>query len=78
LQANLQLQLQKTQNSNSELLLAVTDLEAMLEQKNNEICLPIQNPRRLLLAVTDLEATASKLDVAWLQYNITRDIIWFF
>ncbi|KAJ1391057.1 NT-type C2 domain [Sesbania bispinosa] len=35
--ANLQLQLQKTQNSNSELLLAVTDLEAMLEQKNKEI-----------------------------------------
>ncbi|XP_027363520.1 paramyosin [Abrus precatorius] len=37
LSANLQLQLQKTQNSNSELLLAVTDLEAMLEQKNKEI-----------------------------------------
>ncbi|MED6222807.1 hypothetical protein PIB30_068020 [Stylosanthes scabra] len=35
--ANLQLQLQKTQSSNSELLLAVTDLEAMLEQKNKEI-----------------------------------------
>ncbi|XP_061369541.1 uncharacterized protein LOC133312380 [Gastrolobium bilobum] len=35
--ANLQLQLQKTQNSNSELLLAVTDLEAMLEEKNKEI-----------------------------------------
>ncbi|KAG5152798.1 hypothetical protein JHK84_029270 [Glycine max] len=37
MKANLQLQLRKTQNSNSELLLAVTDLEAMLEQKNNEI-----------------------------------------
>ncbi|KAF7821836.1 MAR-binding filament-like protein 1-1 [Senna tora] len=34
---NLQVQLQKTQNSNSELLLAVSDLEAMLEQKNKEI-----------------------------------------
>ncbi|KAL5069877.1 hypothetical protein RYX36_020764 [Vicia faba] len=34
---NLQLQLLKTQNSNSELLLAVTDLEEMLEQKNKEI-----------------------------------------
>lgn len=34
---NLHLQLQKTQNSNSELLLAVTDLETMLEQKNKEI-----------------------------------------
>lgn len=34
---NLQLQLLKTQNSNSELLLAVTDLEEMLEQKNEEI-----------------------------------------
>ncbi|KAL2324526.1 hypothetical protein Fmac_023584 [Flemingia macrophylla] len=37
LNANLQLQLRKTQNSNSELLLAVTDLETMLEQKNKEI-----------------------------------------
>ncbi|TKY51291.1 spindle pole body protein pcp [Spatholobus suberectus] len=37
LSANLQLQLRKTQNSNSELLLAVTDLEAMLEEKNKEI-----------------------------------------
>ncbi|PNY10545.1 ATP binding protein [Trifolium pratense] len=35
--ADLQLQLQKTHNSNSELLLAVTDLETMLEQKNKEI-----------------------------------------
>lgn len=35
--SNLQLQLRKTQNSNSELLLAVTDLEAMLEEKNKEI-----------------------------------------
>ncbi|XP_028806198.1 golgin subfamily A member 6-like protein 22 isoform X1 [Neltuma alba] len=37
LNSNLQIQLQKTQNSNSELLLAVEDLEAMLEQKNKEI-----------------------------------------
>ncbi|XP_019427713.1 PREDICTED: putative leucine-rich repeat-containing protein DDB_G0290503 isoform X1 [Lupinus angustifolius] len=37
LSSNLQMQLQKTQNSNSELLLAVTELEAMLEQKNKEI-----------------------------------------
>ncbi|XP_020205935.1 golgin subfamily A member 6-like protein 22 [Cajanus cajan] len=37
LNANLQLQMRKTQDSNSELLLAVTDLEAMLEQKNKEI-----------------------------------------
>ncbi|KAL2967329.1 hypothetical protein AAZX31_16G169700 [Glycine max] len=35
--SNLQLQLQKTQNSNSELLLAVRELEAMLEQKNKEL-----------------------------------------
>ncbi|GFP85142.1 hypothetical protein PHJA_000658000 [Phtheirospermum japonicum] len=32
--ANLQIQLQKTQESNSELLLAVQDLDEMLEQKN--------------------------------------------
>ncbi|XP_042512330.1 myosin-3-like [Macadamia integrifolia] len=37
LNANLRLQLQKTQESNSELLLAVQDLDEMLEQKNKEI-----------------------------------------
>ncbi|XP_019449842.1 PREDICTED: myosin-11-like [Lupinus angustifolius] len=37
LSVNLRLQLQKTQNSNSELLLAVREFEAMLEQKNKEI-----------------------------------------
>uniref|UniRef100_A0A1S4DIJ9 Myosin-14 n=3 Tax=Nicotiana TaxID=4085 RepID=A0A1S4DIJ9_TOBAC len=35
--ANLQIQLQKTQESNSELILAVQDLDEMLEQKNQEI-----------------------------------------
>jgi len=35
--SNLKLQLQKTQNSNSELLLAVRELEAMLEHKNKEL-----------------------------------------
>ncbi|XP_031125282.1 myosin-7-like [Ipomoea triloba] len=35
--ANLQIQLQKTQESNSELILAVHDLDEMLEQKNQEI-----------------------------------------
>lgn len=37
LNANLRLQLQKTQESNTELILAVRDLEEMLEQKNGEI-----------------------------------------
>ncbi|KAJ4957326.1 hypothetical protein NE237_014109 [Protea cynaroides] len=37
LNANLRLQLQKTQESNSELLLAVQDLDEMLQQKNREI-----------------------------------------
>ncbi|CAN4077760.1 unnamed protein product [Withania somnifera] len=41
LNANLQIQLQKTQESNSELILAVRDLDEMLEQKNQEIaCRP--------------------------------------
>ncbi|KAJ8526902.1 hypothetical protein K7X08_029379 [Anisodus acutangulus] len=41
LNANLQIQLQKTQESNSELILAVRDLDEMLEQKNQETsCLP--------------------------------------
>ncbi|KAH6833614.1 hypothetical protein C2S53_018340 [Perilla frutescens var. hirtella] len=37
LNTNLRIQLEKTQESNSELILAVQDLEEMLEQKNNEI-----------------------------------------
>lgn len=37
LNSNLRLQLQKTQESNSELILAVRDLDEMLEQKNREI-----------------------------------------
>ncbi|XP_039137599.1 thyroid receptor-interacting protein 11-like isoform X2 [Dioscorea cayenensis subsp. rotundata] len=37
LNANLQLQLQKTKESNSELILAVRDLDELLEQKNREI-----------------------------------------
>ncbi|KAG6428674.1 hypothetical protein SASPL_112927 [Salvia splendens] len=37
LNANLRVQLQKTQESNSELLLAVKDLDDMLEQKDREI-----------------------------------------
>ncbi|CAJ1937465.1 unnamed protein product [Sphenostylis stenocarpa] len=38
LNANLQLQLTKTQESNSELVLAVKDLDELLEQKNRELC----------------------------------------
>ncbi|KAK7399227.1 hypothetical protein VNO78_10406 [Psophocarpus tetragonolobus] len=37
LNANLQLQLKKTQEANAELVLAVQDLDEMLEQKNREI-----------------------------------------
>ncbi|WJX53919.1 hypothetical protein P8452_39862 [Trifolium repens] len=37
LNANLRLQLKKTQESNAELVLAVQDLDVMLEQKNREI-----------------------------------------
>ncbi|KAK1353333.1 Keratin, type I cytoskeletal 18 [Heracleum sosnowskyi] len=37
LNANLRIQLQKTQESNSELILAVQDLDEMLEEKNKEI-----------------------------------------
>ncbi|GMY30278.1 COP1-interactive protein 1 [Fagus crenata] len=37
LNANLRLQLQKTQESNNELLLAVRDLDEMVEEKNREI-----------------------------------------
>ncbi|RAL44385.1 hypothetical protein DM860_011662 [Cuscuta australis] len=37
LNANLQIQLEKTQDSNSELILAVRDLDEMLEQKDKEV-----------------------------------------
>ncbi|KAJ4712082.1 putative Myosin heavy chain-related protein [Melia azedarach] len=37
LNANLRLQLEKTQESNNELILAVQDLDEMLEQKNKEV-----------------------------------------
>ena len=37
LNANLRIQLQKTQESNNELILAVQDLDEMLEEKNKEI-----------------------------------------
>ncbi|KAF3448541.1 hypothetical protein FNV43_RR09254 [Rhamnella rubrinervis] len=37
LNANLRLQLQKTQESNTELILAVRDLEEMLQQKNGDV-----------------------------------------
>ncbi|XP_044484541.1 myosin-4-like isoform X2 [Mangifera indica] len=40
LNANLRIQLQKTQESNSELMLAVQDLDEMLEQRNREISNP--------------------------------------
>ncbi|KAL2348056.1 hypothetical protein Fmac_002056 [Flemingia macrophylla] len=38
LNANLQLQLKKMQESNAELVLAVQDLDEMLEQKNRDMC----------------------------------------
>ncbi|KAG0472939.1 hypothetical protein HPP92_014796 [Vanilla planifolia] len=40
LNANLRLQLHKTQEANSELILAVQDLEQLLEQKNTQIACP--------------------------------------
>ncbi|XP_058009642.1 uncharacterized protein LOC110662298 isoform X2 [Hevea brasiliensis] len=43
--ANLRLQLQKTQESNAELMLAVKDLEEMLEQKNRETSDPANRSR---------------------------------
>ncbi|PIN27210.1 hypothetical protein CDL12_00003 [Handroanthus impetiginosus] len=43
LNANLRIQLQKTQEANAELLLAVRDLDEMLEQKNLEITNPMKN-----------------------------------
>ncbi|XP_050227966.1 uncharacterized protein LOC126677415 [Mercurialis annua] len=45
LNANLRLQLQKTQEANAELILAVTDLEAMLEQKKGDIADPPNKPK---------------------------------
>lgn len=56
---NLRLQLQKTQESNSELILAVRDLEEILEQKNSEIA-DISNRPESTEDAAGLKATISK------------------
>ncbi|KAL6280340.1 hypothetical protein ACE6H2_017221 [Prunus campanulata] len=56
---NLRLQLQKTQESNSELILAVRDLEEILEQKNSEIA-DISNRPESTENAAGLKATISK------------------
>ncbi|XP_077241808.1 uncharacterized protein LOC143882217 isoform X2 [Tasmannia lanceolata] len=76
LNANLRLQLQKTQKSNSELILAVRDLEDLLEQKNkeasNNCCSPIavgsetnENGREIKFAIggSHLSRTKSNQEV---------------
>ncbi|KAM2729259.1 hypothetical protein EV1_000671 [Malus domestica] len=56
---NLRLQLQKTQESNSDLILAVRDLEEILEQKNSEIANLSSRPESCGDAA-GLKATISK------------------
>ncbi|XP_068308537.1 intracellular protein transport protein USO1-like [Pyrus communis] len=56
---NLRLQLQKTQESNSDLILAVRDLEEILEQKNSEIANPSNRPESCGYAA-GLKETISK------------------
>ncbi|XP_028804790.1 myosin heavy chain, striated muscle [Neltuma alba] len=61
LNANLQLQLKKTQESNAELVLAVQDLDGMLEQKNREVC-NVSNNYRLSKNFQELRGNLSKYE----------------
>ncbi|GFZ16483.1 myosin heavy chain-related protein [Actinidia rufa] len=62
LNANLQLQLQKIQESNSELILAVRDLDEMLEQKNREI-VKLSSRSATSENLDDLQETRSKSEM---------------
>ncbi|KAA8520807.1 hypothetical protein F0562_011480 [Nyssa sinensis] len=59
LNTNLRIQLQKTQESNSELILAVQDLDEMLEQKNREI-LNLSNRSATIKDTGELRETNSR------------------
>lgn len=61
LNVNLRLQLQKTQESNSQLILAVQDLDEMLEEKNREI-LGLSNKSAVSENANDLREINSKCD----------------
>nr|GMD99081.1 myosin-7-like isoform X2 [Ipomoea batatas] len=60
--ANLQIQLQKTQESNSELILAVHDLDEMLEQKNKEM-MNLSSNSVICDDAVNLRAANSKHDI---------------
>ncbi|RDX88436.1 hypothetical protein CR513_29964, partial [Mucuna pruriens] len=62
LNANLQLQLKKTQESNAELVLAVQDLDEMLEQKNREVC-SLSNKHEQGKNSRELEGNLSKCEM---------------
>ncbi|KAF0928848.1 hypothetical protein E2562_010706 [Oryza meyeriana var. granulata] len=70
LNANLHVQLQKMQESNSELLLAVKDLDEMLEQKNREISLlheeTLEDPQEAEyeLALSNVHNAGHKIDIS--------------
>ncbi|XP_057415984.1 uncharacterized protein LOC130710662 [Lotus japonicus] len=61
LNTNLRLQLEKTQDSNAELVLAVQDLDEMLEQKNREIC-GLSNKNEQSKSSHDLERNLSNCE----------------
>ncbi|KAK8618029.1 hypothetical protein V6N13_115904 [Hibiscus sabdariffa] len=62
LNSNLRLQLQKTQESNAELLLAVQDLEEMLDAENREIVLNTPNKSGSHGNAKELRGTVSRSD----------------
>nr|AAG13633.1 putative myosin [Oryza sativa Japonica Group] len=70
LNGDLHLQLQKMQESNSELLLAVKDLDEMLEQKNKEISLlheeTLEDPQEAEyeLALSNVHNAGHKIDIS--------------
>uniref|UniRef100_A0A0D9XL99 C2 NT-type domain-containing protein n=1 Tax=Leersia perrieri TaxID=77586 RepID=A0A0D9XL99_9ORYZ len=70
LNSDLHVQLQKMQESNSELLLAVKDLDEMLEQKNREISLlheeTVEDPQEAEyeLALSNVHKAGHKIDIS--------------
>ncbi|KAI9117988.1 hypothetical protein K1719_011130 [Acacia pycnantha] len=74
LNANLQLQLKKTQESNAELVLAVQDLDGMLEHKNREIC-NVSNNYRLSKNSQELRGNLSKYETDDEERIVLEDIV---
>lgn len=73
LNSNLRLQLQKTQESNSELILAVRDFDEMLEQKNREISHLLKNSENNESSPTEEDEEQKALEDIVKEHNDVKD-----